>query len=432
MTRNEIYEAMLTDAEPCSLSPAWADLECHPAFVRLPEDMTPIIQRLRGMFQEEELIESGILLKSADSSCRMNPLLSKHRDFVLVTERAGEVGPHQLVAGLKSVGQHNWCVMATLIDLRMSEMFENFDSRIFVAFSQADLAAAWSIGIPAIPSMMLDNLGGTLLEHFCKSLKLRRSSTEFNFDVASPVATPIYPVLINWSLAELELKEHPAARAVEQHLVNLQRHLGIDFSDSAVWTPSAEELESIKFRVKHGAPSDVVLEALIDSSSNCECFGLSPSKKARLEPQRYVDAVRDFTACAAGSDTLRRQKAWDRVLQLQESELITPLMNQAEEEQDALRRTLLTSLAEMSRMFHSQTMLLSAQLAKNVRDLGAKATAELPGEEFRQFVALSDRILAMAQGAQSCRSKKTKSNKVRKVPPTTSKPSDSTTMKLPR
>lgn len=431
MTRNKIYEALLTDVEPCSLSPAWGGVECHPAFVRLPEDMTLIIERLRGMFQEEEIVESGVLLKAGDGASRINPLLIKHRDFILVTERAGEVGPHQLVAGLKAVGQHNWCVMATLIDLRMSEMFENFDSRIFVAFSQADLAAAWSIGIPAIPSMMLDNLGGTLLDHFCKSLKLRRASTAFNFDVASPVATPIYPVLINWSLAELELKEHPAARAVEQHLVNLQRHLGIDFSDSAVWTPSAEELESIKFRVKHGARDDV-LEALIDSSSNCECFGLSPSKKARLEPQRYVDAVRDFTACAAGSDTLRRQKSWDRVLQLQESELIAPLMNQAEEEQNALRRTLLTSLAEMSRMFHPQTMLLSAQLAKNVRDQGAKATAELPAEEFRQLVALSDRILAMAQGAQSCRSKKAKSSKNCEVPPTTSQPSDSAMMKLPR
>lgn len=421
MTRNSIYQALLAEAEVRALPPAWGEIPCHSAFVRLPEDMSPVIERLRGTFVEEELVESGVLVKDGDAVPAINPLLTKNRDNVFAVERTGEAGPRQLIAGLRTVGRHCWCVTATLSDPHLSEMVKNFDSRIFIAFSQADLAAAWSIGIPSIPSTLLEKLGGSRLEQFCKNLNLRRTSVESNFDFAGPRGTPIYPVLINWSLAELELKQHSAARVLEHHLLNLQRHLGIDFSDSAVWTPTVEELESIKFRIKYGGPGDV-LDALVDSSANCKCFGLSSKPNSGSEPKRYVDAVRDYTVSAAGNDTLRRQKSWERLQQFQEAELITPLMDQAQEERNPVRRTLLTSLAEVSRVFHPQTMLLSTQLAKTVRDQGPQTTAELPAEEFQQFIMLTDRVLAIAQGVQSCRSKKNTTKRVSKKSPTNSNP----------
>jgi len=79
-------------------------------------------------------------------------------------------------------------------------------------------------------------------------------------------------------------------------------------------------------------------------------------------------------------------------------------------------------------MFHPQATLMSTKFAKNVRDNGLKASTQLPTEDFRQFVALVDRLIAMAEGVHLCRSKKpkniAKALKSLKLPPAL-KPSNS-------
>ncbi|MCE9607612.1 MAG: hypothetical protein K8U03_22220 [Planctomycetia bacterium] len=428
MERNSIYETLLKDAKPCVLPVPWTELQCHSAFVRLPEDLSRTIKHLKGKFKDEALIGAGVLVQTAPGETSVNPLLIEHGHCLLATEKALEGGCHQLVAGMQAIGRHQGSVAAALDDPRMAEIRENVDSQIFVAFSQADLAVAWSIGLPAIPSTGLENLGGKALDVMCQALKLRRSSDEFDTDRApSGLTMTSYPVLINWSLAELAPKDYANAREVERHFLGLHRHLGVDLRGGAIWTPTAQEIETIKFRITFGQPSDV-LDAIVDSSAASPTFGAASKASACPEPRGYLEALREWTACAASEDNSRRKRAWDRVLRFQESELITPLLEQAHKESELLPQMLLTALSGVSRMFHPQATLMSVKFAKTIRDNGLKASTQLPTEDFRQFVALADHMIAMAEGVHLCRGKKPKNIakllKSMKLPPTL-KPSDS-------
>lgn len=428
MERNGIYETLLKDAKSCVLPAPWAELQCHSAFVRLPEDLSRTIKRLKGKFKDEALIGAGVLVQSAPGETSVNPLLIEHGNCLLATEKALEGGCHQLVAGMQAIGRHQGSVAAALDDPRMAEIRENVDSQMFVAFSQADLAVAWSIGLPAIPSTGLENLGGKSLDVLCRALKLRRSSDEFDEPGPSGLTMTSYPVLMNWSLAELEPKDYAEARDVERHLLGLHRHLGVDLRGGAIWTPTVQEIETIKFRIAFGQPSDV-LDALVDSSAVSPTFGAASKANGGPEPHGYLEALRDWMACAASEDNSRRQKAWDRLQRFQESELITPLLEQAHKEPELLAQMLLRALGGVSRMFHPQATLMSAKFAKTIRDAGLKASTQLPTEDFRQFVALADRLIAMAEGVHLCRGKKpkniAKALKSLRLPPAL-KPSDST------
>lgn len=434
MERISIYESLIKDAKPYALPAPWTDLQCHSAFVRLPTDLSRTIKRLRGKHKDDALVAAGILIQTAPGEANINPLLVEHGHCLLATEKRLEGGCQQLVAGMQVIGSHQSCAVTVLNDPRLAELLPNIDSQLFVTFSQTDLAIAWSLGLPAIPATGLEELGGKSLDVFCRALKLRRSSDESDTDNPGGLVMASYPVLMNWSLTELEPKDYAAARLVENHFLSLQRHLGLDLSDGAVWTPPAEEIEKIKFRIKFGKPSDVV-DAIVAGSAESASFGSVLKASGGPEPRGYPEALRDWMAHAASEDNSRRQRAWDRLQRFQESELFTPLSEQAQKESELLPQMLLTALGGVSRMFHPQAALMSAKFAKTVRDHGVKAATQLPAEDFRQFVALVDRLIAMAEGVQLCRGKKPKNIarllKSMKLPPT-SQPSASKRKRSPR
>lgn len=426
--RNRIYDSLLKDAKPAVLPPPWERVECHPAFCRLPKDLSRTLDRLRREFSEEALVAAGVLVQPTEGGPCLNPLLIEHGNYLFAAEKANEVGPHQLVAGLRAIGSHQWCVASALHDPRLVDLLPNVDSQMFVAYSQVDLAIAWSVGLPAIPATNLESIGNVALDVICKKLNLRRASDDFNPETPQKGRDPAsYPVLINWSLAELAPTEYPEARLAEGHFLELQRHLGVDLADGAIWTPTAADLETLKFRIKFGQLSDV-MEALIASSAEAATFGALPPAEPGMEPKRYFDALQDWIACSNGDDKTRCQKAWDRLQRFQDSELVIPLLDQASRESEPLPRILLTSLAEVARVFHPQALLTSVKFTKAVRDQGLKASSQLPTEQFQQVISLTDRMIAIAEGVQACRSKKFKSVakvlKSMKEPPS-SKPSNS-------
>jgi hypothetical protein len=85
---------------------------------------------------------------------------------------------------------------------------------------------------------------------------------------------------------------------------------------------------------------------------------------------------------------------------LQYSELIAPLLVWARETVDPAQRNLAVTLANVSRTYHLQSLLLAADLVKKAREKGANNSWALPKEEYQQQLALGDRLVALTRQIQ--------------------------------
>src|SRR4029077_3490843 len=68
-----------------------------------------------------------------------------------------------------------------------------------------------------------------------------------------------------WAPARFEAIEPPLLGEIKNHLLQLEKHFRIRFTNFVLWEPTREEVESIKYRVHNGTPIDA-RQALLGSA----------------------------------------------------------------------------------------------------------------------------------------------------------------------
>lgn len=236
----------------------------------------------------------------------------------------------------------------------------------------------------------------------------------------------MFPVFVNWSPATLELADYAECRQVEEHFSQLIRHLRLDLSGGGVWKPTAREIESLSFRLKHGSITEVVEAVKASAEKSLLPFG-AVKEAAPPSGKAYVAALEHWHKAARGIDDPRQGKAWDTLQQQQSQTVIMPLSKKMQTETDPLTRNLWAALSGVSTIFHQQAAFIGAKLSEQVRSQGFKISGQLPPADFQQLDSLTGHILALTENLQSCNGLKNRKigNPPAKTPPPDLKPSGS-------
>ena len=76
--------------------------------------------------------------------------------------------------------------------------------------------------------------------------------------------------------------------------------------------------------------------------------------------------------------------------------MIRPIIDQALCAPNRIESTLTLGLAELSRVFHTQGLLLGKKLSQGVATLGAEGFSQVPQDGMKQFIALAARMQGLA------------------------------------
>ncbi len=174
--------------------------------------------------------------------------------------------------------------------------------------------------------------------------------------------------------------------------------MGSGFGDVRVWKPTTGDLNRFAFCVANGDALDItaaLTDSLYQSCRQSICLD------GTRVPETYAEAANNWMKMQPDPlDAQRKKIAWDHVERLQYSELIAPLLVWARETVDPAQRNLAVTLANVSRTYHLQSLLLAADLVKKAREKGANNSWALPKEEYQQQLALGDRLVALTRQIQ--------------------------------
>ncbi|MCH8854203.1 MAG: hypothetical protein IID41_16365 [Planctomycetes bacterium] len=177
-------------------------------------------------------------------------------------------------------------------------------------------------------------------------------------------------VLACWNPGGWSAADQAELRAHAEFLAQVDRSRTIDMGEVAIWQPSEEEVGELDFAVDHGNRTEVwkTVRASVFASSYAVACYTAPDFERQEHPADYVEAMHSLQVSIAaevrrGERDPRRAERLKRLSDLVERDLVTPLLRQASDSQNPLRRVLLTSAAELTRNVHLQSPELRRQLS---------------------------------------------------------------------
>ncbi|MCA9114034.1 MAG: hypothetical protein KDA79_03045 [Planctomycetaceae bacterium] len=397
----EVYQRLLEHCEEYECNPPWPFRDPH-AF-RGPVDAGGTLVALQSEFSLNALEQSGVVVfdRSGSGEPVLNPAVVG-RDAVLVALRGSEgAPPFELLTAAGNLSGTSLPVEAVLDDEPTSRMLLEFNDNLCVGFTIADVAALRAAGVPATLATGLDDLSGHVLRRVGPRFGLEVITADTS--VAPMPERQLQMVLVGWSPAEPSLDQPTGLGAVREHFTLLDRHLGVSVVEHvAAWHPSAEELQALLFRLRHGEIEDVQ-RGLFESAESALSLWRWQGSMALLlgSPTDYATAVslvHEF--CRGGrSDESLRRKAWEKFEAALERDVVEPLIRDALAERDPSRREAMLARAEIARVFHMQMMQAGQRLGERIREHGAQGTIGLSEKEMRKLSGLADRLVKIAREA---------------------------------
>jgi len=401
-----IYEFIVQRGRPCILSGPWQSFSAHPAFFRPEPSSEELWAALQTSFSLEDLINAHVAV-DGESGPGLHPDLANGATIFAVRSEPDQP-PSDLLAGEGLIGSTQLPFAAVLDSCAARSLMDHVGPRLFITFTSHDLLALWSTGLPAAPATGLDAIRGEDVDRFCDRLGLLRCLYPARWKSCSFAATQSTVqrrstslILVGWSPAMLSLEGHSQLDQVRQHLLRLQDHLGVPLNEISIWKPTAEGIARMRNCIELGTEADVH-HALYDSAErDNELLVETPSQEL---PQNYGAAASYWLSLhRSAADPALGGPAWDRLQRLLEQELIQPLMRQADATADAVERSLIMALAEVSRLMHTQLALITSNYASTIRKAGGPANALLPPEQFQQSLILVNQFLSLGRELELCR-----------------------------
>jgi hypothetical protein len=119
-----------------------------------------------------------------------------------------------------------------------------------------------------------------------------------------------------------------------------------------------------------------------------------PTALARLQAARFDENK----SIPTGPD--ERKRVWQSCQRLLYEQVVGPLMEDAMAAANPIERTLRLGVAELSHVFHIQTVLLAEKLNRQIAERGIDRVDALPEEQLKNLMAMADRLLNITKGIE--------------------------------
>lgn len=414
----DIYDWLAQQGVPSRLPGIWRNLPCHPGFFDLAGEPTARLSALQTAFAVDDLLRARVVQRDDAGNVTLSPPFAQETQWILALRQKSDAKPLDLLIDGQLLSRRYYSWGAVLADYRIPAMLENFGKQLLVTTSPADLAVAWSCGIPAIPPTWLHQIGGKPLSALCETLGIPRSNefapsrhpsgskTESKPAEARSSWDSMSLVFADWSLATLDVAPVAEIASIVQHFCSLHQHLGLAVDDFAVWRPSPDDIAAFQFCAQYGDSTDIANIMTERLDDRCELI-IAPGRTTRQKPSSVSEATSTLLSVLCDApDEHWRQVAWKDAHELLETEIVAPLIRAGQSVQDPIRRNLIDTLANISRVLHPQALAIAAKFAVATRKHGLGSLPVVPHEELQQLLVLTDRIIALSQEIEPCLIKK--------------------------
>jgi len=215
-------------------------------------------------------------------------------------------------------------------------------------------------------------------------------------------------VLVAWSPSRCAPGVAPSIAAAEKYLTALSENFDMSLT-LTTWLPTHADRAEMEFAIAHRSWKWLRKKMLwsVQHSYYKPLDGKLP--QAPTLPLDYADAVGRLLGPAAADKGMipapnKPQELLERAQQLLERDVIRPIIDQAIRTPDRIEGTLMLGLAELSRVFHTQGLLLGRKLSQGAATMDIDGLSQVSQDGIKQFIALAGRMQGMA--AEICRQRK--------------------------
>ena len=432
-------------------------LTSAPNAYRCPADPQVAITTLSAHFPVDALLESRIAQRSAAGALELAAALADPQGGFIALKGGQERRVFDLLTDSGCLSGCRLPVLAVLDDaLTAAALSRRTEGELFVCARLADAIMLRVFGFPVATTAGLDRLSRDDLLALATRFALLPANVVINdllypesaaaahpptadpehAEHQCPPAPPVhsgptgpggsdpadrwyavgdYPltelslVFVGWS-PTLRTAEAPAElRAVMDALTELLRFADVARElRFAVWRPAEELYVRLAFGVDRRTPEWI--QAALDASDG-NFLGLPepPRPVEPVPPADFGEAMSQFldpTRNRAGaSPEMAGQSSQlsDALLLTLDRDLIGPIVQAAMHTRDPLERNLLVVLADLSRLFHQQGLVLAKHTAKALAAEAGLAQALQLQKPVATLLAVSGRIESLSRRIHECR-----------------------------
>lgn len=406
-----------------------------------PPDPDEAVDALAAEFPTANLIESGIAMAGEDGGLILSPALTGGGSLLVL--RDAQTGrAYDLLSDAGCLSADALPVFEILRDARTQQLLKESSGQLVVAFDLENVALLRACGLSATLAAGIEDLPLEQVERFCDSFQFRQTilmppvssreeraqrkrrmlqaiengedpaatqpATSDNPRAANLRADPVGTqlVFLGWTPAELSSAVPARLPVMVDHLRQLERFLDVRLDDFGLWEVDEETIERLRFIAARRCDA-VFRQALQDAVENID-LGIGQFGQARLPaigpPQDYTAALARFhksSSAEGGSgrtDPHDRNDAWRDVQRLLSQQVVGPLRDLALATQNPVECNLLMGFAELSHVFHLQSVLMGEDLSRRI----AEGSGRVPEDQFKYLMALTDRLIGLAKATERC------------------------------
>jgi hypothetical protein len=456
----EIIERFVGHCQ-CSTHMPLGFLEADEEVYSCPLEAAEVVSSLTEDFSIEDLLDSGILAAAEDEAVALAPALTGIASFVVMRDAVTHQ-PYELLTREGCLSGEALPVFEILRDGRTQHLMENGTGELFVTFDLEQVVMLRACGLPATLAVRLDDLPLEHVDRFCESFGVtcsrsdrivsreeiedeQRSQSEYHPEdpirrmmrdrmngdggdagkaancsapsSAEGSAIPIKAqlVFVGWTPVEISNAVPLRLKPVVDHLYQLQRFMGVELHDIGLWEVNDETIERLRF-IAERSSSAIFKEAMLDAaeSSGASIMQFGKGKAlAIVPPNDYTTALARLVGCSSEEGGNRmpgpnlRNEAWRHVQRLLSHQVVGPLRELALASTNPIERNLLMSFAELSNVFHLQSVVMGEQLSRRIADRGIESGGQLPEDQFKNLMAMADRLIGLAKATEKCNQPRT-------------------------
>jgi hypothetical protein len=169
-----------------------------------------------------------------------------------------------------------------------------------------------------------------------------------------------------------------------------------------IWQPAAELLSRLKFYLRFGHVEDVRRELVLSMANTSKPLSAWLLQDRPAPPADYATAHAKLRKALRDTDTRPDvQSAWREYEEAMERELIGPLLEQAAQTLNPVKKSLCFKLAELTRIVHVRAVLMGERLDHFVTLAEQNGGSMLPQPELREFLAMIDSCATIARESRA-------------------------------
>jgi hypothetical protein len=398
-----IYARTLSLSPPYQQHGLWQAIPVPADIRRPPEDPAAVVADLRAKYPNATLLESGVATMGPDGNLQLDPALCDASTAIIALRKKPQQDPFDLVTDRGGIATGAMPLCACLKDGQITKMFRSNNRVLCAACSSADAVALLSLGIPTTLASGFAQLSGDYLGDICRYYKLGKYTPRERGIIYHDEASVPQVMVVGWSPATLTLDEPEGLSEIVSHLTGIERHLEICLERFSLRQLTPKKL-GIVFRMEHLGHSSV-RAALWESLMSCRRKLVPPWTQDDL-PEDLAAAIQELhislsTPGRTGED---EKRAWQRALQLLQSQAAAPWFEQLDGVEDAAERSLMIMGAMSSQMSQIQALQILMKMTCIAGQKGATRPGLPSDEQFQQFVKYSDLLIKAVKAlTQHCK-----------------------------